>query len=80
MADRAAYGVTDPVNAYEIVGVLREIFGVSDHDLAVFSEAQKNRFRINEVLPEAGKVSSHLRILAEIRSRSRGCRYSTRLG
>src|SRR5438445_541448 len=30
--------MTDPLNAYEIVGVLREIFGASDHDIAVFSE------------------------------------------
>src|SRR5437773_1554214 len=63
--------MTDPLNAYEIVGVLREIFGVSDHDLAVFSEAQPS-FRIDEVLPTAGKISSHLRGLAEIRQRAEG--------
>src|SRR6266853_4855632 len=64
--------MTDPLNAYEIVGVLREIFGVSDHDLAIFAEAQKTRFRIDEVLPVAGKISSHLRTLAEIRQRAEG--------
>src|SRR6266403_3827466 len=64
--------MTDPLNAYEIVGVLREIFGVSDHDLAVFSEGQKARFRIDEVLSAAGKISSHLRTLAEIRQRAEG--------
>jgi ATP-dependent exoDNAse (exonuclease V) beta subunit len=64
--------MTDPLNAYEIVGVLREIFGVSDHDLAVFSEAQKARFRIDEVLSASGKISSHLRTLAEIRQRAEG--------
>src|SRR6059058_1936721 len=64
--------MTDPLNAYEIVGLLREIFGVSDHDLAVFSEGQKARFRIDEVLSAAGKISSHLRILAEIRQRAEG--------
>src|SRR5207244_7638384 len=63
--------MTDPINVYQIVGVLREIFGVSDHDLAVFSEAQA-RFRIDEVLPSAGKISSHLRTLAEIRQRAEG--------
>src|SRR5947207_3204583 len=47
--------MTDSLNAYEIVGVLRETFGVSDHDLAVFPEAQP-RFRIDEVLPIAGKI------------------------
>ncbi|PYI52818.1 MAG: hypothetical protein DMC62_06385 [Verrucomicrobia bacterium] len=78
--DSAAYAwltalltiMTDPLNAYEIVGVLREIFGVSDHDLAIFAEAQKTRFRIDEVLPVAGKISSHLRTLAEIRQRAEG--------
>src|SRR6266700_154034 len=64
--------MTDPLNAYEIVGVLREIFGVSDHDLAVFSEGQKARFRIDEVLSAAGKISSHLRTLADIRQRAEG--------
>src|SRR6266513_2656033 len=63
--------MTDPLNAYEIVGVLRDIFGASDHDLAVFSEAQA-RFRIDEVLSTAGKTSSHLRTLAEIRQRAEG--------
>jgi len=64
--------MVDPLNAYEIVGVLREIFGVSDHDLAVFSEAQKARFRIDQVLAATGKISSHLRTLAEIRQRVEG--------
>ena len=64
--------VGDPRNAYEIVGVLREIFGVSDHDLAVFSDAQTNRFRIDEVLSAAGKISSYLRQLAEVRQSAEG--------
>ncbi len=64
--------MTDPRNAYEIVGVLREIFGVSDHDLAVFSKVQKSSFRIDEVSAATGKVSSHLRTLAEIRRRTGG--------
>jgi ATP-dependent helicase/nuclease subunit A len=62
----------DPLNAYEIVGVLREIFGASDHDLAIFSGAQKARFRIDEVQTAAGKVSSRLRTLAEVRKRAEG--------
>jgi ATP-dependent exoDNAse (exonuclease V) beta subunit len=64
--------MTDPLNAYEIVGVLREIFGVSDHDLAVFAEAQKARFRIDEVLSATGKISSCLRTLAEVRQCAEG--------
>src|SRR5438309_1136963 len=64
--------MTDPLNAYEIVGVLREIFGASDHDLAVFSEGQKARFRIDDILWATGRISSLLRTLAEIRQRAEG--------
>jgi ATP-dependent helicase/nuclease subunit A len=64
--------MTEPLNAYEIVGVLREIFGVSDHDLAVFSEGQQARFRVDEVQTATGKISSRLRMLAEIRQRAEG--------
>ena len=64
--------MTDPLNAYEIVGVLREIFGASDYDLAVFSEGQGARFRINEILSATGRISSRLRALAEIRQRAEG--------
>src|SRR6266511_3864556 len=64
--------MTDPLNAYEIVGVLREIFGASDHDLAVFSEGQKARFRIDEILSATGRISSLLRTLAELRQRAEG--------
>ena len=62
--------MTDPLNAYEIVGVLREIFGASDHDLAVFSEGQKARFRVDEIMSASGRISSLLRILAETRQRA----------
>ena len=62
--------MTDPLDAYEIVGVLREIFGASDHDLAVFSEGQKARFRIDEIVSATGRISSILHMLAEIRHRA----------
>src|SRR4051794_37513421 len=64
--------IADPLNAYEIVGVLRDIFGASDHDLAVFSEGQKARFRIDEIASATGKISSVLHTLAEIRQRAQG--------
>src|SRR5881398_1367742 len=64
--------MTDPLNAYEIVGVLREIFGVSDHDLAVFCEGQKTRFGIYEIVSATGKISSVLHTLAQIRERAEG--------
>jgi ATP-dependent helicase/nuclease subunit A len=64
--------MTDPLNAYEIVGVLRDIFGASDHDLAVFSEGQKARFRIDDIASATGRISSVLHTLAEIRQRAEG--------
>jgi ATP-dependent helicase/nuclease subunit A len=64
--------MTDPRNAYEIVGVLREIFGASDYDLAVFSEGQKGRFRIDEIVSATGRISSVFQMLAEIRERAKG--------
>jgi len=64
--------MTDPLNAYEIVGVLRDIFGASDHDLAVFSEGQNARFRIDEIASATGSISSILHTLAETRQRAEG--------
>ncbi len=64
--------MTDPLNAYEIVGVLREIFGASDHDLAVFSEGQKAKFQIDQVVSASGRISSFLHTLAEIRQGAQG--------
>ena len=44
--------MVEPQNHYEIVGVLREVYGVSDHDLAVFAEGNGARFQIEK--PVAG--------------------------
>ncbi|MFN2507468.1 MAG: UvrD-helicase domain-containing protein [Chthoniobacterales bacterium] len=60
--------MAEPANHYEIVGVLHEVFGLSDHDLAVFAEAQGSRFQIEKKLASAGIVSSQLGELAEIRA------------
>ena len=65
--------MSDPRNGYEIVGVLREVFGVSDHDLAVFAEGGNNRFVLDAVRRSAGKVSSHLRLLGETREQIQAC-------
>jgi ATP-dependent helicase/nuclease subunit A len=62
----------DPRNAYEIVGVLREVFGISDHDLAIFCEGDGSRFRIDADLSATGVVSSPLRLLAETRRQMEG--------
>src|SRR5205085_12028127 len=64
--------MSDPRNAYEIVGVLREVFGISDHDLALFSDSGGARFRIDQALAATGIVSSPLRLLAETRERMEG--------
>jgi ATP-dependent exoDNAse (exonuclease V) beta subunit len=64
--------VIDPRNAYEIVGVLREVFGIADHDLAIFCEGDGSRFRIDTDLSATGVVSSPLRLLAETRRKMEG--------
>lgn len=64
--------MVDPLNGYEIVGVLREVFGVADHDLAVFSDGDGSRFRIDEEVAAVGIVSSRLRALAATRRKLEG--------
>jgi ATP-dependent exoDNAse (exonuclease V) beta subunit len=59
--------MVEPRNHYEIVGVLREVYGVSDHDLAVFSEGRGDRFQIETSRAAAGIVSSQITELTEIR-------------
>jgi ATP-dependent exoDNAse (exonuclease V) beta subunit len=61
--------MVDPLNGYEIAGVLREVFGISDHDLAVFAEGEGSHFRIDKQTAAAGIVLSPLRSLAETRAR-----------
>ena len=60
--------MVEPQNHYEIVGVLREVYGVSDHDLAVFSEGDGDRFQIETPVAAAGIVSSQIAELTEIRA------------
>ncbi len=64
--------MVDPCNSYEIVGVLREVFGLSDHDLAVFSEGEGTRFRIDNIPSITGVISAPLRLLAETRQQIEG--------
>lgn len=60
--------MVEPQNHYEIVGVLREVYGVSDHDLAVFSEGNGERFQIEKAVAAAGIVSSQVADLTELRA------------
>jgi ATP-dependent helicase/nuclease subunit A len=59
--------VVEPQNHYEIVGVLREVYGVSDHDLAIFAEGVGSRFQIEKPGALAGKIGSPLAELAALR-------------
>jgi ATP-dependent exoDNAse (exonuclease V) beta subunit len=56
-----------PRCGYEIAGLLRELFGLSDHDLAVFSHGYGDRFQIETLTPGDDPVSKKLSLLAQIR-------------
>lgn len=64
--------MVDPRNAYEIVGVLRDVFGLADHDLAIFSEGDGSRFQIDAEITATGVISSPLRLLAETQRQMEG--------
>jgi ATP-dependent exoDNAse (exonuclease V) beta subunit len=59
--------LSQPRCGYEIAGVLRELFGISDHDLAVFSQGYGDRFQIETLTTGADVVSKRLSLLAQIR-------------
>ncbi len=64
--------MADPSNSYEIVGVLREVFGIADRDLAIFCEGQGSRFQLDARQAATGIVSSPLRLLAETQRQVEG--------
>jgi ATP-dependent helicase/nuclease subunit A len=55
--------MTDPRAGYEIVGVLREVFGISDDALARFAQGNGVRFQIAEGTPGRGVVPETLNLL-----------------
>lgn len=59
--------MAEPDNGYEIVGVLRELFGISDDALAKFSEGNGRRFHL--AIDAQGEVGVVLRQLCELRER-----------
>jgi ATP-dependent helicase/nuclease subunit A len=59
--------MTEPRCGYEIVGVLREVFGISDHELAVFSFGHADRFQIETLTNHSDVVSNKLNLLTQIR-------------
>jgi ATP-dependent exoDNAse (exonuclease V) beta subunit len=63
--------LADPGNGFEIVGVLREVFGLSDHDLAQFCESYGDRFHLAAPTGRPGPVAEKLNLLATLRERVR---------
>jgi ATP-dependent exoDNAse (exonuclease V) beta subunit len=59
--------MAQPRCSYEIAGLLRELFGISDHDLAVFAEGHGQRFQIETLTNGGDVVSKALSALAQIR-------------
>lgn len=59
--------VVDPNANYEVVGVLREIFGLSDDELARFAQADGTCFQIARRSSGRGTVPDALNLLARIR-------------
>ncbi len=55
--------MTDPRASYEIVGVLREVFGISDDGLARFAQGNGAHFQIAEGTPGRGVVPETLNLL-----------------
>jgi ATP-dependent helicase/nuclease subunit A len=56
-----------PGDGFEIVGVLREIFGVSDDALARFSGGNGSLFQIERATEGSGEVAGALNLLAGLR-------------
>jgi len=59
--------IADPNASYQIVGVLREVFGLSDDELARFAQGFGGRFQIAERTPSRGVVADTLNRLVRIR-------------
>ncbi|MEY2545190.1 MAG: CRISPR-associated exonuclease Cas4 [Verrucomicrobiota bacterium] len=58
--------MTQPHCAFEIVGVLREVFGISDHDLAIFAAGRGERFQIQTPINGKDRVSAIVDLLAHL--------------
>jgi ATP-dependent exoDNAse (exonuclease V) beta subunit len=55
-----------PEDSFEIAGVLREILGVSDNDMALFTDGDGDKLRLDRPTPDDdGPVESALRLLRE---------------
>jgi ATP-dependent helicase/nuclease subunit A len=59
--------MADPNASYEIVGVLREVFGISDDELARFAQGDGYKFQVERRTKERGLVADTLYLLVRIR-------------
>lgn len=59
-------------NAWEIVGVLRDVYGISDRGLASFAQGQGERFYLDSPHKGGGEVTAALRELADLRNKTYG--------
>ncbi len=66
-----AVALAEPRNGFEIVGVLREVFGLSDQELASFAQGQGGRFQIAGPTTRAGVVGETLNLLSALRGEAR---------
>ncbi len=58
--------LTQPRCGFEIAGVLREVFGISDHDLALFADGDGDRFQIETPTGKHDIVSTTVDLLARV--------------
>src|SRR5581483_6083345 len=58
--------MTQPRGAFEIVGVLREVFGISDQDLAVFTRGNGERLQIQTPTGGRDAVTAIVDLLAQV--------------
>ena len=59
--------MVDPNASYEIVGVLREVFGISDDELARFAQGDGYKFQIERKTTGRGVVAERLNLLRQVR-------------
>ena len=59
--------MVDPNASYEIVGVLREVFGISDDELARFARSEGRKFQIERKTAGRGVVADSLNLLTRVR-------------
>jgi ATP-dependent exoDNAse (exonuclease V) beta subunit len=59
--------MVDPNASYEIVGVMREVFGISDDELAQFAQGDGYKFQIERKTTGRGVVADTLNLLRRLR-------------